>query len=61
MRMLTELEKILTPLEGKLQYSPLVTLHAVPYFCYEFQNYACVSPLSSGLLKNFTVARYTNW
>lgn len=51
MRMLIEVGKILIFLEGKLQYSPLVALHAAPYFCYEFQICDSVSPLSHGLLK----------
>lgn len=51
MRTLTEVEKILTSLEGKLQYSRLVTVHATPYFCYEFQIYDYTSPLSHGRLK----------
>lgn len=51
MRRPLEVEKILTSLEGKLQYSRLVTVHATPYFCYEFQIYDHTSPLSHGRLK----------
>lgn len=51
MRTLIEVEKILTSREKKLQYSPFVPLHAIPYFCYEFWSDEYVSPLSSGLLK----------
>lgn len=51
MRMLIEVERILTSREGKLQHSLFVTLHAIPYFCYEFRNCDYASPLSSDLLK----------